>query len=515
MATVPANQTSDLSSDSKTNSAKFAADSLAFGLFFALGLTVFQRLTGLVRTVLFCRLMPDEQLGQWSLVFSFLLLIAPIAVLGLPGSFGRYVEFFRARGELKSFLFKVAATTIVSSIVFLTALAFWRHEVSWLVFRSRAHADLVLLMVFVAAAVIAANFFFELMEAMRQVRLVSWMRFFSSLVFAAAGVGLIFVFRDGVRAVSIAYLIASIVACLPAAYFLRKHWSEISEESTNVVPHRSLWKKLAPFAAWLWVINLLTNLFEASDRYMLLHFSQGDIQQAQASVGQYHSGRFMPMLLVGIATLIGGILMPYLSSHWESGRRQLVGEYVRLAVKLTAIGFTLAGAGVLLVSPIVFDWLLQGRYNEGLSVLPLALVFCIWMSVAILAQDYLWVAEKGRLPSFAMLVGLVANLGLNAALVPRFGLSGAVAGTAAANGVVLTVIYWLNVRQGWQADKGVWLLSLFPLALCAPLGVTVLLATCCLGLAWKTNLLFDSKEKIDLKKFGLELRAKVLSKLGR
>ena len=34
---------------------------------------------------------------------------------------------------------------------------------------------------------------------------------------------------------------------------------------------------------------------------------------------------FIPMLLVSLAGMISGVLMPYLSADWESGRRVAVG----------------------------------------------------------------------------------------------------------------------------------------------------------------------------------------------
>ena len=69
-----------------------------------LALTIVQRLVGFGRSVLLCRWLDPEQLGQWDLAFGFLLLAAPTAVLGLPGSFRRYVEHYRQRGQLRSFL---------------------------------------------------------------------------------------------------------------------------------------------------------------------------------------------------------------------------------------------------------------------------------------------------------------------------------------------------------------------------------------------------------------------------
>ena len=509
MASVPAATDSQPAESGNPS----GVDSLAFSLFFALGLTVMQRVVGFLRTILFCRLLPEDQLGQWALVFSFLLLVAPIAVLGLPGCFGRYVEYYRARGELRSFLLKVGGTTFLSSLILLVGLVLFREQVSWLVFRSADQGELVLAMLAVTAAVIASNFCFELMEAMRQVRLVSWMRFLSSLVFAVSGVGLIYLLRSGAIAVSLAYLIGSAVACIPAIYYLSGNWAKISADNQCAVGHATLWKKLAPFAAWLWVVNLLTNLFGASDRYMLLHFSHVSAEEAQGLVGQYHSGRFMPMLLVGVATLIGGIVMPYLSAHWEAGKRTLVGDYVRLLVKLTSIGFTCASLALLVLAPIVFDWLLQGRYNDGLSVLPLTLTYCVWMSVAILAQDYLWVSEKGRLPSIAIFAGLVVNVIANAAMVPHFGLMGAVVGTALANAIVLGGIYWLNSREGWNIDRGVCILFAFPMILCTPPNIAIVAAISLLVFAWKTEWVFAPEEKEELERhlarFEQQCRAKI------
>ena len=490
-------------------------DSLAFSLFFALGLTVMQRAIGLSRSILFCRLLTEEQLGQFSLITSFCCLAAPIAVLGLPGCFGRYVAHYRSRKELRSFLSKITGLTIVTSVGCLGGLACMPKTVSWMVFRTEEHVDLVVLFLPLIAAVVASNFCYELMESMRQVRLVSWMRFLASFSFAALGVGLVAFMSDAVVAVSVAFMVSCVLVCLPAAYYLSKHWESIGAENPNQVGYVSLWSKLAPFAAWLWVANLMHHLFETSDRYMLLHFSEVGAERAQALVGQFHSGRFIPMLLVGLATLLSGILMPYLSTHWEAGRREVVGQWIRLAIKLLTIGFTFISLVILACSPLLFDWVLQGRYNEGLSVLPITMAYCIWIGVAALAQDYLWVAEKGRLPSLALLIGLVTNVTANALLVPRFELVGAVVGTAIAHSAVLLLLYAFNVRNGWKADQGVVLLFFLPIVLCLPTWIAWLVTLLLAGAMWKTNLVLDPRERDELMTALSEGRHKLLSRFGR
>jgi O-antigen/teichoic acid export membrane protein len=83
-------------------------DRLAVGMAYLLALSILQRAVGLLRNVLVCRVLSPEELGRWNLAFAFLMLAGPLAVLGLPGTFGRYVEHFRSRGRLRLFLRRTA-----------------------------------------------------------------------------------------------------------------------------------------------------------------------------------------------------------------------------------------------------------------------------------------------------------------------------------------------------------------------------------------------------------------------
>ena len=66
-------------------------DTLAQSVVLMLALIVAQRLIGFVRTVLFCRWLDPVELGEWDMALAFFSLAAPLAVLGVSGSFGRYV----------------------------------------------------------------------------------------------------------------------------------------------------------------------------------------------------------------------------------------------------------------------------------------------------------------------------------------------------------------------------------------------------------------------------------------
>ena len=76
----------------KPDTKRFVADSLSTGVSIMLLLTVLQRCIGFARQILTCRLMEPDELGRWNLAFSLVLLAAPLLVLGIPGTFGRYTD---------------------------------------------------------------------------------------------------------------------------------------------------------------------------------------------------------------------------------------------------------------------------------------------------------------------------------------------------------------------------------------------------------------------------------------
>ncbi len=67
-------------------------------------MSVVQRSVGFVRGILVCRWLSPAELGEWDLAYGFLNLAVPVAVLGIPGSFGRYMERYRMRGQGRRFL---------------------------------------------------------------------------------------------------------------------------------------------------------------------------------------------------------------------------------------------------------------------------------------------------------------------------------------------------------------------------------------------------------------------------
>ncbi len=310
---------------------KLSADSLFVGFALLIVLTAGQRILGFGRQLLLCRMMEPEEAGRWNLAFSMIVLAAPLLVLGIPGTFGKYTEYFRQRGQLHGFLNRTLRVTGLLTLVGSTLVILLAKPVAWCLFRDTNQRSTVVILGLALMTVIAFNATVELLTSLRQIKAVSWLRFFFSLTFFAVSMGIIG-YDDSVDSVIISYAVASLATAIIGAVLLRNALKS-AEPDLERVAAKSIWVKLLPFAGWLWLADLLSNLFAACDRYMIVHFARVPADVAAGIVGQYHSSRLIPEQMFSLAILFCGMLLPYLSHDWERNDRPAVSAQAQLDVQ--------------------------------------------------------------------------------------------------------------------------------------------------------------------------------------
>jgi len=489
------------------------ADTLAASVLIMLGMTVAQRLIGLGRGVMFCRWLDPEQLGKWDVAFGFLNLAAPLVVLGLPGSFGRYAEYFRARGQFRTFLRRTSLVSMVMCVVATAVMIVQRAWFSQLIFGTPDESEVVVWLALCLAMVVMHNLLTALFIAVRMYRFVTVLQFVQSVGFAILSLGLVLAWQLGASGIVIGYGVATVVSALGAFAWLRD-LSRSEQDAGIAVPHGTFWAKLLPFAIWMWMTNLLANLFEVIDRYMIIHHSGLDAHEALRQVGFYHSSRIIPLLFVAIAGLLGSMITPHLSQDWEAQRRDAVIRRLNFVLKTMALTLFAISVCVLAVAPVLFQVAFQNKFGGGLHVLPWTLTYCAWFGILAVAQNYLWCAERPGLASFSLLAGLLLNISLNSVLLPRYGLSGAVWATTAANCTSLLLTFWLSTREGMQFDRGTWLLVAAPASLGCGLGWAAGLLAALLIAVLSTDRVFTRSEKQHVGDLLRQGRHKINSALG-
>ena len=262
-----------------------------------------------------------------------------------------------------------------------------------------------------------------------------------------------------------AFFWATVVASVPGIFVARVWWFE-RHVQTGAPNAGEMWKRVGGFAAWLWILNIKSNLFEISDRYMVLLFAGGTVVDNQALVGQLHSSRLFPLLLLGLGILVSASMLPYLTGFWERGDHATVRRYLNVALKMSGVLATGMGAVGLLIAPLIFQQLLRGRYQEGIDVMPITFAYCCMLGLYYIAESYLFCCEKGGRATLALGVGLLVNLAGNALLIPELGLLGAVISTLLGNTVALLILLGMGRRYGWVPGRAVFVCCLLPLSLC-------------------------------------------------
>lgn len=456
-----------------------------------------QRSVGFGRAILFCRWLDPEELGHWEMAIGFMMLAAPLIVLGLPGSFARYLEKYRTKGQLQLFLRRTATWTFGLTAMSIVVMAFNLPMLGKIVFGDSTSTQLAAIVVGGLGIIVAHHFLEAVFAGLRLFRVVSTMHFVQSMAFAAFSLSLVAFYNPTAASLVLGYSAAcllSICGVLVWSFFRIENRADASAS----VDHAEFWPPLMRFAIWIWVSNLLTNVFSVVDRYMILHFGNFTTEQALVQLGNYHTSMIVPVLLISIANLMVGAMTPHLSHAWEEGRREEVNNRINLGLKLTAIGMLIAGVGVLFFCPLLFTYAFENKFVDGLAILPWTLAGCIWFSLMLFSQTYVWCAEKSHRASFPLLIGLLSNILLNIVLMPTLGLLGAVVATCAATLLAYLVQLWVNHKLEMRIDGGTILVGFTPLLLThGPISAAIAVGLL-ISVAISTNLIFTSDERDQL-----------------
>ncbi len=499
--------------ESQSINPRLEADSLASGLSYMLVANLFQRGMGFVRNLILCRFLVEEQLGLWALSTSFFMLAAPLAVLGLPGTFGRFVASYRTSGQLNVFLRRVAVGAIVGTVCFASTLVIAPAGTSNIIFGVELSRSTMSLIAMVLCLVILFNSTTELLGGLCKPRIVSAMHSCNSIVFTVASLTGITLFNDW-RALIAAFGIAAAAGLIPAIPALR-NWNEIGTTLQPAISHRAMWTRVLPFALSVWCMNLLVNLFDVVDRYMLLHLAAETAEQGRAMVGQFHSGRIMPMLLSSLTLMLSGLLLPYLASEWEVGNKDKVADSQKLTLKCITVFYLSLSIASLALAPLLFEYVLEGKYADGLAIMPQALLHCCFIAMAFLMQNYFWCAERGKTVGTIFAIGLLLNIALNAWWIPAYGLQGAMTATSFAGGTILLMTLFEMHRQGVQLGKNCLSFVLLPLCILFGSLPAAIVLSIFIVLVGRTGWFLSEQEKFGLdqaitpklNKFGLKLHS--------
>lgn len=436
------------------NSVDDKSDSFLSALIVLLTMTIGQKLVGFLRSVLVCRLLPPEELGTWALMNTLIVTVSPFVLLSIPACFGRYLEVYRGKSQLRGFIRQAGwicmfavSCGMVGLLVFqgpIARLGLGDSQLSWIVAAST--------LAIVPFALF--SFSMELLLALRHGKAATTANFVSTLTLAVVSIGLLVCWQATAYSMLAAAALAYLIPLLWSARHLHRVWSELPSDS-RPLPWRSTWLAMVPVVALFWFTDILTNLFYTVDRYMLANLLPGGSDEILRQIGNYESAHVIPLLYSVVTVWIGRVLMPYMSRAWESGERELVVNQVNFAIKLVVWVAVSSGLGLLFLSDWLYAVLFAGKYGNAVEVLPYLVLFYIGCGTTVLLMNYFWCVGKAQWAPVALIAGVITNSVVNYLLIPELGIRGAAMGTGF--GIAAQVVALLGLARcfGLRWDWGI------------------------------------------------------------
>ena len=252
------------------------------------------------------------------------------------------------------------------------------------------------------------------------------------LVFGAAALWL----GWGLVGLAAAFLVARGLAVAGAVLVAHRHVGA-PRPAFDTAIWRDLQQRAMPLGAFLIVLNVYSYI----DTIILRSLASA------SETGYYNAAYKIYEGLTYATAILSAVVTPRLSHLWRVDRP----AHTRLLRSTLGLSIALAAALALVawwVGPLVLPIFGRGMTaaSDALRILALGLpfVFAIWIlhAVAISIFEERWLFRT-------TVVGSLANIALNFALIPRFGRNGAAAATVAGEVLSLVILLWALRRAIW------------------------------------------------------------------
>jgi O-antigen/teichoic acid export membrane protein len=435
-------------------------DAVVYGLAGAVA-----RVSGLVLLPVYTRVFEDtESYGVWQIVSIFGALLVAVAALGLDGATSILYFATDSPDERKRITTLWASMSLVVAVPLTLLLVLLSGPISSLTTGSERYTDLFI----VGIALLPFNILQLVVAGILRLH-------FRRLAYAALNLGLTVLvlstsiylvvgLRMEVMGALLGTLLGTAVAAIAGLWTVRSavDWRLLTSEAWPLAARLlQLGAPLVPAAAALWVLGFSNAFFVAR----LLSTSDTGVFRVGAQIAS----------VLGIA--VYAFQFAWSPFSLSIAREPDAGKvYSRVGILYTAVS---VGAAVLLggAAPIVL-LLARGDYAPAATVIGL-----LALSMASVGSYYIFavgggIAQRTGPVGWTNVVAAIANVALNAALIPLWGIVGASIASLAANLLSIILLYTVSQRiypvpfDGLRM-AGVWLVGTAAVAIAALFNISV------------------------------------------
>lgn len=392
-------------------------------------------LVGLAGIALYTRLLSPPAYGYYSLVVATVSLLLLPSVGWLQQATLRYFEEYKLAGRISVF----ASTVTLSWLIVALGLT-----IVWIMVTAITASALeqaltgLLWMAFLVPAA-QSGFYWVMLSLLRADRQSA--RYSVSLSLEALGrlilsAALIYFWHHGPEAIFWSITLWAGGISLYELARLRQAWrASLSSFSFPLL------KKLLAYGLPMMIVGVGETLLATADRYLLGYF------RGAAEVGIYAAG--YSIANVGVHLIYSALLLaafPVIVQTYLKAGDQETGRLLHRVTAVYCLVLLPAVAGISALANELIALFLGSAFHEAVSIVPWIAGGSFFLGLIMYAYKPFQLKERMLAMFIPLSLAFLVNLGLNIALIPRWGISGAAWATIGGYLSYFAVAWWMGQR---------------------------------------------------------------------
>jgi len=409
------------------------------GIVFGLG-TLLQRAIGFVLIPLYTTHLTTSDYGVLGLITLTAAIIGSIFSLSLTGGLFRSYYDYDDEEDRKIVISTTLYLTAISCVILFISGLFFPKYLSILLF-DNTNYEIHFLLIFISSILGILNSIpFTIFRARKK----SNQYVSLEIVFFLIGIGLIIYFvavkNWGVFGILLGQVMTGTITLLTLYFCIRK---DIVLKFSKLEA-----RKILLFSVPLVPANLTYFVMNYFDRYML------DYYCTLSMVGLYHLGYQFGMVIMTLLVMpLRLVWSPmFLSVKDHSNAKEFYSIALTYVIAIGSFLFL----GLALLSKEVIYLVANEEYWGAYTVVPLITLTYLFYSVEIILNVGIGLMRKTKVVTLYFLIGAIANIILNFALIPEYGIMGAAYATLIAFVITIIIVYFYNqklVKINYEWDR--------------------------------------------------------------
>lgn len=408
----------------------------------------------LVRLAILTRLLGPSEYGVWAILWATVMLVTPVAVMGLAMTMIRFLAAETDRDKIGSGFFSILFAVLASSLVVGLVMILISGPLALSLSGDSDYSILFKLGLLMIAGQALSRVVITFFRTFRRMKLYVAAKLVQPVVEAGLLVAVL-LGGLGIRGALFSVVIADLAMVSFAMFFVLRqvgfHWPRWN----LLKPYLKYGIPLIPNVAMLWIAN-------AGDRYML-----GWLAGIEA-VGIYGAAYELSRSIVLLTGAVGVVLFPTIVRFHELGNVSATKSYLQYSIKYVMTLAIPAATGMSVLAVPLLRLISTEDFVAGRSIVCYVSAGMVLLAFYQMCVFVIHLSKKTYWTTLLLGISAGSNIVMNLLLIPPLGIEGAAIATLISYGI-LGALTFCKARQYLAFDlQPVFLLkSLFSSAIMA------------------------------------------------